>query len=85
MLYYCRSLYSVKIRSVLFTMQAIDVWTGACLTFVFGALLEYALVNYASRSDMHRERALKEKKQRELEHTAALEAAGFAAMVSATR
>lgn len=34
--------------------KAIDVWTGVCLTFVFGALLEFALVNYASRSDMHR-------------------------------
>ncbi|XP_017765518.1 PREDICTED: glutamate-gated chloride channel isoform X2 [Eufriesea mexicana] len=35
--------------------KAIDIWTGVCLTFVFGALLEFALVNYASRSDMHRD------------------------------
>lgn len=49
-----------------------------CLTFVFGALLEFALVNYASRSDKHREKLkekLKEqKKQWEVEHAAALEA-----------
>ncbi|XP_075984297.1 glycine receptor alpha 1 isoform X7 [Anticarsia gemmatalis] len=42
--------------------KAIDVWTGVCLTFVFGALLEFALVNYASRSDMHRENMKKNKK-----------------------
>lgn len=35
-------------------IKAIDVWTESCLTFVFGALLEFALVNYASRSDAHR-------------------------------
>lgn len=34
--------------------KAIDVWTGVCLTFVFGALLEFALVNYASRSGKQR-------------------------------
>ncbi|XP_035899439.1 glutamate-gated chloride channel isoform X11 [Anopheles maculipalpis] len=52
--------------------KAIDVWTGVCLTFVFGALLEFALVNYASRSDMHRENM--KKKRREMEQ-ASLDAA----------
>lgn len=37
--------------------KAIDVWTGVCQCFVFCALLEFALVNYASRSDMQRDRA----------------------------
>ncbi|XP_065582925.1 glutamate-gated chloride channel-like isoform X3 [Artemia franciscana] len=55
--------------------QAIDVWTGVCLTFVFGALLEFALVNYASRSDAHREKLKKQRRQWELEHAAALEVA----------
>ncbi|XP_064471015.1 glutamate-gated chloride channel-like isoform X3 [Ornithodoros turicata] len=47
--------------------KAIDVWTGVCLTFVFGALLEFALVNYASRSDAHRQNMQKQKRKWELE------------------
>lgn len=43
--------------------KAIDVWTGSCLTFVFGALLEFALVNYASRSDGHRAHAMRQLKE----------------------
>uniref|UniRef100_A0A1B6DYL5 Glutamate-gated chloride channel n=1 Tax=Clastoptera arizonana TaxID=38151 RepID=A0A1B6DYL5_9HEMI len=54
--------------------KAIDVWTGVCLTFVFGALLEFALVNYASRSDMHRDNIQKQRRQCEIEHQQQLEA-----------
>ena len=41
-------------------VKAVDVWTESCLTFVYGALLEFALINYASRCDMHQ--ALNEQK-----------------------
>jgi len=34
--------------------KAIDVWSGACVVFVFSALLEFAFVNYASREDRRR-------------------------------
>ncbi|XP_023228443.1 glutamate-gated chloride channel-like [Centruroides sculpturatus] len=44
--------------------KAIDIWTGVCLTFVFGALLEFALVNYASRSDVHRQ----QRRSQEVDH-----------------
>lgn len=53
--------------------KAIDVWTGVCLTFVFGALLEFALVNYASRSDQHREN-MKKQRQRQCEEHGSLDA-----------
>ncbi|XP_053206184.1 glutamate-gated chloride channel-like [Panonychus citri] len=39
--------------------KAVDVWTGCCLIFVFGALIEFAIVNYVSRTD-----AVKAGKQR---------------------
>lgn len=63
--------------------KAIDVWTGVCLTFVFSALLEFALVNYASRSDQHKREMLTSaltytQKMRWREATAAAAAAGVA-------
>ena len=36
---------------MLIYVQAIDVWNNICVSFVFLALLEYALVNYAARAD----------------------------------
>ncbi|XP_011498643.1 PREDICTED: glutamate-gated chloride channel isoform X3 [Ceratosolen solmsi marchali] len=53
--------------------KAIDVWTGVCLTFVFGALLEFALVNYASRSDIHRENM--KKLYQKMEHSSSVDPA----------
>lgn len=31
-------------------IKAIDIWTWVCMTFLFGALLEFALVNCVLRS-----------------------------------
>ena len=38
--------------AVTILFQAIDVWNNICVSFVFLALLEYALVNYAARADV---------------------------------
>ena len=45
--------FSLSHWSVAYT-KAIDVWSGACVLFVFSALLEFAFVNYASRSDQRK-------------------------------
>jgi hypothetical protein len=36
--------------------KAIDIWTGSCMTFIFGALLEFAVVTYMASKDFVKSR-----------------------------
>ncbi|XP_055332849.1 gamma-aminobutyric acid receptor subunit alpha-2-like [Paramacrobiotus metropolitanus] len=58
--------------------KAIDVWTGVCITFIFGALLEFAFVNYWSQVDKARQRKQQEANKKEEAARKELEAAATA-------
>ncbi|WKY12841.1 hypothetical protein Q1695_004001 [Nippostrongylus brasiliensis] len=42
-------------------IKAIDVWIGACMTFIFGALLEFAWVTYVANRSTQSKRVVRQK------------------------
>ncbi|XP_049786000.1 glutamate-gated chloride channel-like [Schistocerca cancellata] len=54
-------------------VMAVEVWLGMCVAFVFGALLQLALVNYLARSEARRGAAKRHSRLVGPEHSAQLE------------